>query len=83
MNSLLTDKITTLNRLLDCAVLYNEHVIILKNGEMNITFSVNVYADVREFGFSVPVIVSSPNQQTVIETVDLLIDKIKESKVNG
>ena len=82
MNADLTDKLVTLNKLLQCAVMYNENATILKDGKITITHTVNVYADVRDLGFTAPVLVSSPNAQNVVDVVDSLIEKLKEKK-NG
>jgi len=77
------DKLNTLNKGLDCAVIYNENVTIMKDGRLEIIYSVRVYANVRAWGFDAPVLISTPNIKEIEETLDKLILKIKEEVKNG
>jgi hypothetical protein len=78
----ITAKLNTLNKLLEASAKYTEEVIIMKDGTVVINHTVNIYADITRYGYHAPVLITDNNQQTVVDTVDNLITKIKENNAH-
>lgn len=81
MTSGLTDCLITLNKITDGSVLYAETTHISTHGDIKITHSVNIYADLTKYGYtSVPYGIVNTNVKVIQEVLEDLIENIKNFK---